>query len=156
MRGSPIFSKKVAKRPPCVTQYCGWTECCSTWQPWETIVCWYLQENHPSRNAPTSLMATRVGQLPLAETKLLYFPLLALKAINFTTGHIWSFVSTWPSPRCRACGKSRFPFRFLLEVASEPAEATTGVTLFVTCQLCVLGGQSCFWIVSPNHPSHTC
>ena len=25
--------------------YCGWTKSCTTWKPWETIVCWYLQKN---------------------------------------------------------------------------------------------------------------
>ena len=28
--------------------YCGWTKSCTTFKPWETIVCWYLQGNHPS------------------------------------------------------------------------------------------------------------
>ena len=29
--------------------YCGWTKSCTSWKPWETTVCWYLQENHLSR-----------------------------------------------------------------------------------------------------------
>ena len=29
--------------------YCGWTKSCTTWKPWETIVCWYLAGIHHSR-----------------------------------------------------------------------------------------------------------
>ena len=29
--------------------YCGWTNSCTTWNPWETIVCWNSHKNHPSR-----------------------------------------------------------------------------------------------------------
>ena len=30
-------------------QYCGWTTSCTTLKPRETIVCWYLQDNHHLR-----------------------------------------------------------------------------------------------------------
>ena len=28
---------------------CGWTKSCTTWKPWETVVCWYVQVYHHSR-----------------------------------------------------------------------------------------------------------
>ena len=33
----------------CCQSFCGWTKSCTTLKPWETIVSWYLQGNHPSR-----------------------------------------------------------------------------------------------------------
>ena len=35
----------------CNATYCGWTKSCTTWKPWETIVCWCLQGNHHARDS---------------------------------------------------------------------------------------------------------
>ena len=44
--GSDSFSSE--NRRLC-RYYCGWTKSCTSWKPWETTVCWYLQGNHLSR-----------------------------------------------------------------------------------------------------------
>ena len=48
--------------------HCGWTKSYTTWKPWETIVRWYLQGNHPFRNPHPAL--TTDWPLPAYEPRL--------------------------------------------------------------------------------------
>ena len=48
-QGTIAPSNHLATHSPGFWTYCGWTKSCTTWKPWDTIVCWYLQENPHSR-----------------------------------------------------------------------------------------------------------
>ena len=48
-QGSPSDKMRSKHQRQRSWTYCGWTKSCTTWKPWKSIVCSYLQGNYPSR-----------------------------------------------------------------------------------------------------------
>ena len=46
---SAKMQRSNAWRPCLGCAYCGWTKSCTTFKPWEAIVCWHLQAHHHSK-----------------------------------------------------------------------------------------------------------